>query len=99
MIAGKSVFEVQSNRKIGGVMAKRLWIACALFLMCAGAASAQDAKTVLQAAQKAMGDVTSIQYSGTGHLNFFGQAWVPNAPWPITNLTSYTKTIDYSAKS
>jgi glyoxylase-like metal-dependent hydrolase (beta-lactamase superfamily II) len=80
-------------------MAKRLAIACALFLMCAGAASAQDAKTVLQAAQKAMGDVTSIQYSGTGHINSFGQAWVPNAPWPTTNLTSYTKTIDYSSKS
>jgi len=80
-------------------MLKRIWMACALFFLCAGAASAQDAKTVLQAAQKAMGDVTSIQYSGTGHLNFFGQAWVPNAPWPITNLTSYTKTIDYSTKS
>ncbi len=80
-------------------MAKRLWIACALFFFCAGAASAQDAKTVLQAAQKAMGDVTSIQYSGTGHMDFFGQAWTPNAPWPATNLTSYTKTIDYKTKS
>jgi glyoxylase-like metal-dependent hydrolase (beta-lactamase superfamily II) len=80
-------------------MLKRIGMACALFFLCAAAASAQDAKTVLQAAQKAMGDVTSIQYSGTGHLNFFGQAWVPNAPWPSTNLTSYTKTIDYSAKS
>jgi hypothetical protein len=28
--------------------------------------AAQDAKTVLQAASKAMGDVRSIQYSGTG---------------------------------
>jgi glyoxylase-like metal-dependent hydrolase (beta-lactamase superfamily II) len=80
-------------------MAKRLWIACALFFLCAGAACAQDAKTVLQAAQKAMGDVTSIQYSGTGHLNFFGQAWAPNAAWPTTNLTSYTKTVDYNSKS
>jgi glyoxylase-like metal-dependent hydrolase (beta-lactamase superfamily II) len=80
-------------------MAKRLWIACALLFMFAGIASAQDAKTVLQAAQKAMGDVTSIQYSGTGHLNFFGQAWTPNAAWPTTNLTSYTKTIDYNSKS
>jgi glyoxylase-like metal-dependent hydrolase (beta-lactamase superfamily II) len=46
-----------------------------------------------------MGDVTSIQYSGTGHLNFFGQAWTPDAAWPSTNLTSYTKTIDYNSKS
>ncbi len=80
-------------------MAKRLAMALAVFLVCAAAASAQDAKTVLQAAQKAMGDVTSIQYSGTGHLNFFGQAWTPNGPWPETILTSYTKTIDYGSKS
>ncbi len=51
-------------------MAKRLWITCALFFLCAGAASAQDAKTVLQAAQKAIGDVTSIQYSGIGPHRF-----------------------------
>jgi glyoxylase-like metal-dependent hydrolase (beta-lactamase superfamily II) len=80
-------------------MAKRLWISLTLFFLCAGAASAQDAKNVLQDAQKAMGNVTSIQYSGTGHLNFFGQAWVPDAAWPATNLTSYSKTIDYSSKS
>ncbi len=80
-------------------MAKRFWIACALFFLCAGASSAQDAKTVLQAAQKAMGEVTSIQYSGTGHLYSFGQAWTPNAAWPSTNLTSYTKTIDYTTKA
>src|ERR1700686_2595338 len=79
-------------------MSKRLWIAFAIFFLCAGASSAQDAKTVLQAAQKAMGDVTSIQYSGTGHINSFGQAWTPNAAWPTTNLKSYTKTIDYSSK-
>jgi len=80
-------------------MAKRLWITCALFFLCAGAASAQDAKTVLQAAQKAMGDVTSIQYSGTGHLNAYGQAYMTGGAWPVTNLTIYTKTIDYSTKS
>jgi glyoxylase-like metal-dependent hydrolase (beta-lactamase superfamily II) len=80
-------------------MAKRLWIAFAAFLLCAGVASAQDAKTVLQAAQKAMGDVTSIQYSGSGHINSFGQAYIPGGAWPITLLTSYTKTIDYSSKS
>jgi glyoxylase-like metal-dependent hydrolase (beta-lactamase superfamily II) len=80
-------------------MAKRLWIACALFFLYAGASSAQGAKTVLQAAQKAMGDVTSIQYSGSGHIFSFGQAWAPNGPWPSTNLTSYAKTIDYNSKS
>jgi glyoxylase-like metal-dependent hydrolase (beta-lactamase superfamily II) len=80
-------------------MAKRFWMGCALFLLCAGVVSAQDAKTVLQDAQKVMGNVTSIQYSGTGHIFSFGQAWKPDDPWPSTNLTSYTKTIDYSSKS
>jgi len=92
-------------------MAKRFGITLALFLFVAGTAFAQDApdakkdegevdaKAILQAAQKAMGDVTSIQYSGTGHIYSFGQAWTPGAPWPSTNLTSYTRTIDYSSKS
>ncbi len=81
-------------------MAKRWWMACALFFLCAGVVSAQDAKTILQAAQKAMGgDVTSIQYSGTGQLNFYGQAFEPGGAWPVTNLTSYTKTIDFATKS
>src|SRR3984957_18021846 len=80
-------------------MAKRLWMTIALIFLCAGPAFAQDAQTVLQAAQKAMGDVNAIQYSGTGHLNSFGQAWTPNAAWPETILTSYTKTIDYTTKS
>jgi len=102
MIPAKLEIHLQifrSNDEEGGPMAKRLWMALAIFLLYAGAASAQDAKTVLQAAQKAMGDVTSIQYSGTGHVNSFGQAWTPMGAWPVTNLTSYTKTIDYSSKS
>jgi glyoxylase-like metal-dependent hydrolase (beta-lactamase superfamily II) len=92
-------------------MAKRLGMALGLFLLGASVAFAQeaadakkdatgvDAKAVLQAAQKAMGDVSSIQYSGTGHIYSFGQAWTPGAPWPSTNLTGYTRTIDYSSKS
>lgn len=96
-------------------MAKRFGIALALILFCAGTSFAQgapsakeeaaaggegvDAKAVLQDAQKAMGDVTSIQYSGTGHIYSFGQAWTPGTAWPSTNLTSYTRTIDYGSKS
>src|SRR5207302_2277092 len=37
-------------------------------------ASGQDAKSVLQSASKAMGDVKSIQYSGTGQFGILGQA-------------------------
>jgi glyoxylase-like metal-dependent hydrolase (beta-lactamase superfamily II) len=65
----------------------------------AGAASAQDAKTVLVNATKVMGDVKSIQFSGTGHNDALGQAYSPGGVWPETNVTSYTKTIDYSVQS
>lgn len=80
-------------------MAKRLCIACALVFLCVGAASAQDAKTVLNAAQKALVDVNSIQYSGTGQLNSYGQAFMTGGAWPVTNVTAYTKTIDFTTKS
>jgi hypothetical protein len=61
--------------------------------------AAQDTKTVLQAASKAMGDVKSIQYSGTGHLYALGQAYSPTSAWPQNNITSYTRTIDYASRS
>jgi glyoxylase-like metal-dependent hydrolase (beta-lactamase superfamily II) len=80
-------------------MAKKIWVLVALISLCAGVASAQDAKAKLQAAMKAMGDVKSIQYSGTGKLDTFGQSFMPTSAWPATNLTSYTKTIDYDSKS
>jgi glyoxylase-like metal-dependent hydrolase (beta-lactamase superfamily II) len=69
-------------------------LALALSLM-AAMASAQDAKTVIQKAQKAMGDAKSVQYSGTGTAGGIGQNWNPTSPWHPTIVTSYTKTIDY----
>src|SRR5438309_9537845 len=60
---------------------------------------AQNAKTVLQSATKAMGDVKSIQYSGSGQLGILGQAFTPGGPWPINDIKSYTRTIDYGSKS
>jgi glyoxylase-like metal-dependent hydrolase (beta-lactamase superfamily II) len=80
-------------------MPKKLCVAISVFALWAGIVSAQDAKTVLQAATKAMGDVKSIQFSGTGHNNALGQAYSPNSPWPETNVTSYTRTIDYASRS
>ena len=62
-------------------------------------ATAQDAKTVLQSATKAMGDVKSIQYSGTGEFGILGQAYTPGGAWPVNDIKSYTRTIDYGSKS
>src|SRR5579863_72401 len=65
------------------------------FALVAGVASAQDAKTVIQNAQQAMGKANSIQYSGTGTAGGLGQNWNPNVPWHATIVTKYTRTIDY----
>jgi glyoxylase-like metal-dependent hydrolase (beta-lactamase superfamily II) len=80
-------------------MIRKMWFALAVMALSAGIASAQEAKTVLQSATKAMGDVKSIQFSGTGHLEQLGQAFSPGTAWPETIVTSYTKTIDYASRT
>jgi len=80
-------------------MNRKIWIALAAVALFAGIAPAQDANSVLQSATKTMGDVKSIQFSGTGHLSQVGQAFAPGTAWPETDVTSYTKTIDYASKS
>ncbi len=82
-------------------MTHRVLVAAAAFALAAGLASAQDAKAVLQKAATATGasNLTSIQFSGTGHLSALGQNHLPNAPWPETTVTSYTRTIDFASKS
>ena len=80
-------------------MLKKLAVALSTLALVAGIALAQDAKTILQSATKAMGDVKSIQFSGTGHLAAVGQAWNPTSPWPETIVKSYTRTVDYSSQS
>ena len=59
--------------------------------------SAQDAKTVLAAAEKALGgtDLKSIQYSGIGYNANLGQGVNPTSPWPRFDITAYTRTINY----
>jgi len=56
---------------------------------------AQDAKAVLDGVSKAMGDVKSLQYTGSGAYFFLGQNMNPTAPWPRFNLKTYTRTINY----
>ena len=65
-------------------------------------ASAQDATAVLEAASAAMGagNLNSIQYSGTeGWVGAVGQSFAPGENYPRVELTRYTRTIDYGARS
>ena len=80
-------------------MTAKLARAFVLIIGISCAVAAQDAKTVLQSATKAMGDVNSIQFSGTGQLGILGQAYSPSSPWPENDIKAYTRTIDYGSKS
>jgi hypothetical protein len=55
----------------------------------------QGTKTVLDGVSKAMGEVKSLQYSGSGAFFSLGQSFTPGEPWPRFGLKSYTRTIDY----
>ena len=77
----------------------RNFIRFSFALALAGAALAQDAKTVLQDAAKAMGNPKTITYSGTGFNGFFGQAVQPGFSWPQRELTGYSRSINYEQNS
>jgi glyoxylase-like metal-dependent hydrolase (beta-lactamase superfamily II) len=70
----------------------------------AGPAAAQNAASLLQAADKAIGAsaVNSVAYSGTGWMGAVGQSFATEgtgSDWPRTDFKSYTATIDYASKS
>jgi hypothetical protein len=56
---------------------------------------AQDARTVLAGASKAMGaeNLKTIQYSGMGSIGAIGQSKNPRSAWPLTRLKSYSREI------
>jgi glyoxylase-like metal-dependent hydrolase (beta-lactamase superfamily II) len=62
-------------------------------------ALAQDARTVIGAASKAMGAdaLKTIEYSGSGFDFALGQAPNPGAPWPRFIDKTYTRAIDFEA--
>ncbi len=67
-----------------------------------GVAQDPDARTLLQASLKAMGgeNLRSIQYSGNeGYVAAVGQNYNPAMDWPAPRITTYTRTIDYEARS
>jgi glyoxylase-like metal-dependent hydrolase (beta-lactamase superfamily II) len=82
-------------------MANRLVVVLALLALMVGTAAAQDARTVLQAASTAMGagNLKTVQISGTGWNAAMGQSFSPAEDWPRFEVTRYTRTIDYDARS
>lgn len=60
--------------------------------------SAQDAKTVIGNASKAMGadGLNSIHYYGVAENGSLGQNNNANQPWPLTAANDYVRTIDFT---
>jgi glyoxylase-like metal-dependent hydrolase (beta-lactamase superfamily II) len=73
-------------------------LALALLVSLSGPAAAQDAKTVIANAAKAMGseNLTSISYYGSGANFGLGQSNNANGQWPRTNVSDYVRSIDFS---
>lgn len=82
-------------------MRREALAAMAVIALSCWAADAQDAKTILDNAARAMGatGLQSIQYSGSGYHFALGQSVNPNAPWPRFNLKSYTRVVHYDTVS
>ena len=70
-----------------------------LLIAASFAVAAQDAKTVLDNAAKAMGtaNVKTVEYSGSGSQFVFGQSVSSDAPWPRFTAKLYTYAVDYEA--
>jgi glyoxylase-like metal-dependent hydrolase (beta-lactamase superfamily II) len=58
-------------------------------------AAAQDAKTVIDNASKAMGSLKSVEYSGSGFDYAIGQNVNPNSPWPKFIDKTYKRTMNF----
>jgi glyoxylase-like metal-dependent hydrolase (beta-lactamase superfamily II) len=78
-------------------MFKKIGAACALAAALVWTASAQDAKSVIANASKAMGvdALKTVQFSATGLDFALGQAPNPSSPWPKFINKSYTRAINF----
>jgi len=80
-------------------MLKKVLAGLALAAVVVWTASAQDAKTVIANASKAIGVDTlkTVQYSATGMDFVLGQAPNPSSPWPKFVNKSYSRSVNFEA--
>ena len=77
---------------------RNVWIAVAAFGLLVSPAAAQDAKTVISNASKAMGvdSLSSIHYYGVAANGQLGQNNNSSQPWPVTAANDYVRAIDFT---
>src|SRR5688572_22141277 len=83
----------------GGSTMLRKWLAAVAMLgFAVSTANAQDAKTVLESASRAMGvdGLNSIYFYGTAQAGNLGQNNNANQPWPMAAQNDYVRAIDFS---
>jgi len=85
---------------------RKTWMAAAAVIAMSAAllpavAGAQDAKTVIANASKAMGadGLNSIVLNGSGANYGLGQSNNANGEWPRTNLNDYVRAIDFASST
>ena len=66
-----------------------------IVLLFASTAFAQDARTVIDNASKAMGALKTVEYSGTGFDFAIGQNANPNLPWPKFIDKTYKRVMNF----
>ena len=82
-------------------MARKMCLLAALVVLFSAGASAQDARTVLQNAARTMGtnNLKTVQYSGHGFMTAVGQSFSLTEDWPRSEVTDYTRIIDFDNKT
>jgi glyoxylase-like metal-dependent hydrolase (beta-lactamase superfamily II) len=84
----------------GGIrMDVRTWLVAGLAAATVGCAGPKTANSVLQDALAANGNVSALQFSGTGMSAFVGQAVMAGQEWPRRDLSSFTAAINYDQHS
>src|SRR5687768_18615388 len=76
----------------------KVWIAAIALVGVVSTAAAQDAKTVVSNASRAMGvdGLNSIHYYGVAANGNLGQNNNANQPWPMTAANDYVRAIDFT---
>jgi glyoxylase-like metal-dependent hydrolase (beta-lactamase superfamily II) len=82
-------------------MFKKITNAVMLLTMWAWSSPAQDAKSAIDNASKAMGadNLKSVEFTATGWEYSFGQAVNPTSPWGGFELKTYTRAINFETPS
>ena len=79
----------------------RLALLCAFLILVGRTAGAQDVQDVLRAVSANMGadGLNCVTYTATGYVGLVGQTFDMRTDWPRVAVSSYTRSVNYPARS